>query len=300
MTVVTDQITFRPLRDASQMASLIADLTSEPVHRVLERLDIEHRHPGQTVAQDFARHGTPLYTDGPEMAAFYESTDAFLYELAVWNRNLLKRSMQHFVRRHLARQKRPLDVLCLGDGLGFDSLYFASRGHHVTYFELPGSGERLARRLFEKSGANITVLTDPAHIATDAFDAVTCFDVLEHVPDPPSMVRQCASYLRKGGHFYVSAPFYMIHALYPTHLRSNRRFSGSLRLFERAGLELVGGRFTWYPLVFRKPGGDAGHPDPLAVLVTRLSAGPQKLGRWMTWPFLPIHWLRRLCNRRFE
>ncbi|HEX4796544.1 MAG TPA: methyltransferase domain-containing protein [Humisphaera sp.] len=294
------QITFKPLRNASQMAALISEVTGEPVHRVLERLEIEHRHPGQTVAQDFARHGARLYTDGPEMAAFYESTDAFLYELAVWNRNLLKQSMRHFVCRHLERRKRPLDVLCLGDGLGFDSLYFASRGHRVTYFELPGLGERFARRLFEKSGADITILTDPAQIAPDAFDAVTCFDVLEHVPDPRGMVRQCVSYLREGGHFYVSAPFYMIHPLYPTHLRSNRRFSGSLRLFERAGLDLVDGRMTWYPLVFRKGTADEAGTERLAVLLTRLSAGPQKLGRWATWPFLPVHWLRRLCNRRFK
>src|SRR4051812_11908864 len=137
MTAVANQIDFKPLRNASQMASLIAQVTGEPVERVLGRLEIEHCHPGRTVAQDFARHGVPFYTDGPEMAAFYESTDAFLYELAVWNRNLLKMSMRHFVRRHLALRQRPLDVLCIGDGLGFDSLDFARQGHRVTYFELP-------------------------------------------------------------------------------------------------------------------------------------------------------------------
>ncbi|HSZ59946.1 MAG TPA: class I SAM-dependent methyltransferase [Tepidisphaeraceae bacterium] len=282
------------------MASMISEINGEPVETVIERLNFERLHPGRTVADAFKRHGGRRYLDGPDLAAFYESTDAFLYELAVWNRNSLKSSTRHFVRRHLARQDRPLDVLCIGDGLGFDSLHLAVRGHRVTYFELPGLGERFARRLFERSGPSITVLTDPKEIARGAYDAVTCLDVLEHVPDPPGMVREIASYLRPGGFFYVSAPFYMVLPWYPTHLRCNRRFSGSLRLFTQAGLELVGGRFTWYPLVLRKSGGESMRIDRAACLAARWSGYVQMLGRLAAWPFLPVHLARWLCNRRFN
>jgi SAM-dependent methyltransferase len=281
------------------MVGLISEITGESAQRVRERLDFERRHPGRTVAAAFGRHGAKRYIDSPELTAFYESTDAFLYELAVWNRNVVKMSTRRFVHRHLARQARLLDVLSIGDGLGFDSLHFAARGHRVTYFELPGLGERFARRLFERSEARIEVLTDPGQIPRGAFDAVTCLDVLEHVPDPPAMVREMVSYLRPGGLLYVSAPFYMVLPWYPTHLRSNRRYSGSLSLFENAGMELVGGRFTWYPLVFRKAGGESTQQDRLASALARMSAYPQMLGRWTAWPCVWVHWVRWLGNQRF-
>jgi SAM-dependent methyltransferase len=200
----------------------------------------------------------------------------------------------------LARPGKPLDVLCIGDGLGFESLHFAARAHRVTYFELPGVSERFARRLFERSEAQIEVLTDPTQIPEGGFDAVTCLDVLEHVPDPPAMVRQIVSYLRPGGLLYVSAPFYMVLPWYPTHLRTNRRYSGSLSLFENSGMELVGGRFTWYPLVFRKAGGESTRRDRLACMLARMTAYPQMLGRLTAWPCIWVHWLRWFGNHRFD
>lgn len=93
---------------------------------------------------------------------------------------------------------------------GWDSIVFTWRkGHRLTYFELPGLSEQFARKLFDRSGSPITVLTDPAAIPRESFDAVICFDVLEHVPDPPSMVKSIASYLRPEGMLYVSAVLYV-------------------------------------------------------------------------------------------
>jgi 2-polyprenyl-3-methyl-5-hydroxy-6-metoxy-1,4-benzoquinol methylase len=300
--------------DAAQLAGLISEITGESPEVVREKLHVECQHPGKTVADDFQRSGAPRYVFGPGMEAFYNKTQAFLYELAVWNRNELKKTTRRFTARHLGRARRPMDVLCIGDGLGFDCLHFCRKGHRVTYFDLPGPSEQFARRLFAQrtaSGVNdlasaaragadaaeISVLTDPGQIPRSAFDAITCFDVLEHVPDPPAMVRDIASYLRPGGYLYVSAPFYMLFPWYPTHLRTNRQYAGRLDLYTQAGLEIVGGRFTWYPLIVRKSGGEP-LPNDFTLLV-RASGLVQQLGRWTRWPFLPIHWLRRMFNPKF-
>jgi 2-polyprenyl-6-hydroxyphenyl methylase/3-demethylubiquinone-9 3-methyltransferase len=37
-----------------------------------------------------------------------------------------------------------------------------------------------------------------------AFDVVTCMEMLEHVPDPASVVRACAALVRPGGHVFFS------------------------------------------------------------------------------------------------
>jgi SAM-dependent methyltransferase len=183
----------------------------------------------------------------------------------------------------------------------------AKKKHRVTYFELPGPSEKFARRLFQKLGRDIPVLTDLTAIPPGAYDAVVCFDVLEHVPDPPAVVRSLASYLKAGGLLYVSAPFYMILPWYPTHLRANRQYAGSLKLFRDAGLTLVAGRFTWYPLVFRKTitAVDADAVRTAAEssvgggpLGARLSASIQALGRFFAWPFVLIHVWRWAGNRR--
>jgi SAM-dependent methyltransferase len=290
---------FNPLNKPEQMISLIAEITGESTEAVAARLERERRHPGCNVADDFARAGGPRYRWGPHLEAFYSATNAFIYELAVWNRNALKRRLRRWVSRHLGMQGKPLDVLSVGDGLGFDCLHFDARKHRMTYFELPGVTERFARRLFELSRREIPVLTDPETIPKESFDAITCFDVLEHVPDPLVIVKSLTSYLRPGGLLYVSAPFFMILPWYPTHLRANRKFAGSPALYEQAGLKLVGGQFTWYPIVLQKP------PVTIAAsffstAIVRLTGLVQKIGRISAWPFYPVHLLRRVCNQGKE
>lgn len=289
------------------MAELIAEVTGESIDVVIAKLKEETRHPGITVRRDFAATGAPRYEWTPELEAFYSKTTAFVYELAVWNRNHAKSGMRRWAANHLAKLNRPLDILGVGDGLGFDCVALAKRKHRMTYFELPGPSERFARKLFKRLNYDIPVITDVAAIPVGAYDAITCFDVLEHVPDPPAVVRSLASYLRPGGLLYVSAPFYMILPWYPTHLRGNRKYSGSLDLFRDAGLKLVDGRSGWYPLVFQKAtntvtadaarsAGDislAGGP-----LKVRLTLPIQAIGRWAAWPFALVHLWRWASNRK--
>jgi len=37
-----------------------------------------------------------------------------------------------------------------------------------------------------------------------SFDVVTCLEMLEHVPDPASVVRACAALVKPGGHVFFS------------------------------------------------------------------------------------------------
>lgn len=101
--------------------------------------------------------------------------------------------------------KQVLDVGC-GGGLLSEGM--AARGAQVTGIDLSDQALGVARlHLFE---SNLQV--DYRKIAVEAlaaerpasYDAVTCLEMLEHVPDPASVVRACAKLVKPGGPVFFS------------------------------------------------------------------------------------------------
>ena len=83
--------------------------------------------------------------------------------------------------------------------------------------------------------------------ADETFDAVACFEVLEHVENPALAVGEAVRVLRPGGIYVLSTPF-----LYPLHdtPRDFRRYTpfGLRRLLMAAGLEVIAIRPMLRPL----------------------------------------------------
>ena len=291
------------LRNRDKIVAWVAEITDQNPDSVLARLRQEFDSPGSNVAQAFADTQLAPYIWADAMQQFYEDTDAFLYELIIWNRNKLKRRMRRWVARYLTQTTtEPLDILSIGDGLGFDSAYLAKLGHRVTYFEVPGFSQSFARKVFAESDTPITVLTDPQTIPHSAFDVVLCLDVLEHVPAPSDFVRLLTGYLRPNGKLLVHAPFYMIHPSNPTHLKANRTFSGKLSLYTNLSLKLIDGEIFWNPLVFQKPSDDCSTPSPFtpSLLALRLTGLYLTLGRFSLLPFAWIDSYRKKTNKWFK
>jgi 2-polyprenyl-6-hydroxyphenyl methylase/3-demethylubiquinone-9 3-methyltransferase len=98
------------------------------------------------------------------------------------------------------RGKRVLDVGCGG---GILSEAMAARGAEVTGIDLSDKALEIARLHLLESGNQVTYRKAAVEALAEeqpaGFDVVTCMEVLEHVPDPASHVRACASLLRPGG-----------------------------------------------------------------------------------------------------
>jgi len=286
-----------PLDDLEIIVSWIVEVTNQPESAVRRRLREDFENPGANVAHAFGQANLSPYIWSDDLNRFYQQSDAFLYELLIWNRNRLKRKMRKWIAKHLVKiSSGPMEILSIGDGLGFDSLYLTQCGHRVTYFELPGYTHHIAQKVFKNAGCDITVLDDPSQIRAEAFDAVVCLDVLEHVPDPPDFVKTITGYLRAKGLLYVHAPFYMIHPTHPTHLKANRRYSGSLSLYRQNGLRLIDGQDGWNPIVLQKTDGADPIPSFSRLRLMRLRLAGVYLGLGRFW-FFPFRWINRYRRR---
>ena len=102
--------------------------------------------------------------------------------------------------------QRVLDVGC-GGGILADSM--ARKGAHVMGVDLATKALRVAQlHALEAQTDNIQYrevsVEQLAQEQPASFDVVTCMEMLEHVPDPGSVVQACAQLVKPGGWVFFS------------------------------------------------------------------------------------------------
>lgn len=101
--------------------------------------------------------------------------------------------------------KKLLDVGC-GGGLLTEAM--AVRGAIVTGIDAGDAPITVAKLHQLESGVSLNYEQDTAEQFVQresaCFDVVTCLEMLEHVPDPVSVVDACARLVRPGGHVFFS------------------------------------------------------------------------------------------------
>ena len=101
--------------------------------------------------------------------------------------------------------KRALDVGC-GGGLLAEAM--ATRGARVSGIDLSPKPLQVAQLHALESGVSVDYRQASAEAlaaqAPAAYDVVTCMEMLEHVPDPASVVAACGRLARPGGWAFFS------------------------------------------------------------------------------------------------
>lgn len=101
--------------------------------------------------------------------------------------------------------KRVLDVGC-GGGILSESM--ALRGATVTAIDMGEAPLAVARLHQLESGVQVDYRQSTAEaLAAEMpgqFDVVTCLEMLEHVPDPASVIRACQRLVKPGGQVFFS------------------------------------------------------------------------------------------------
>jgi len=284
---MTTAVSEKPDHDvglAREFARLIAGFTGTDPEIVWDRMSKEFAHPGSTVAEAW-RLANPQAAD--EITRFYQETDSYIYDLSADHSRVRRRPVEDAILERIARHGERLTILVYGDGIGTDSLKISRQGHAVTYFDLPGKSSSFARYRFEQE------VPKPSHTApvavfrkdeipAGAFDVVVCVEVLEHVPDPPGVMREIARALKPGGIALITESFASIGPEFPSHLPENFKYAGKTHRM----MEELGFANTYYnkdplnyPMEFTRV--DPGLSGDLLVFINRLKrAADTRLRRW--------------------
>jgi 2-polyprenyl-3-methyl-5-hydroxy-6-metoxy-1,4-benzoquinol methylase len=218
---------------AEAIAQDIGSYTGEPVADVLQRM--------ARGRDDFKRLWEHVGVDGTDarsVAAFYREQFTEAYELAEGHSGRAGGVPPlNYARAALFAQRNDLQqVLDFGSGIGSGSLCLAKVGCEVHSADVALELLKLVEHRLRRHGYQ----ADTIDLATeeprrDHYDLITCFDVLEHIPDQLATLRRLESYLRLGGYLYVNLRD-STDSQRPMHISSAGRW---LRLVRQTGLKPV-------------------------------------------------------------
>jgi 2-polyprenyl-6-hydroxyphenyl methylase/3-demethylubiquinone-9 3-methyltransferase len=130
-----------------------------------------------------------------------------------WNRKGQFKALHDInpVRMGYVRDRAVLEgrtVLDVGCGGGLLTEALANAGAQVTGIDMSPEALNAARRHAQQQGLDIVYHNSSAEqfarTHAQAFDAVTCMELVEHVPDPDSLVQACSRLVKTGGDVFFA------------------------------------------------------------------------------------------------
>ncbi|MBD2607993.1 methyltransferase domain-containing protein [Scytonema hofmannii FACHB-248] len=207
----------------------------------LPRQEVEHRVWMQaigegTVIQEAKHFGVTPHQYDDKMEKLYKEGHGLIIETMVFwatkERQLWIQQAIERIRLYAQKNARSLDdltILMLGDGTGNDSLELVNNGFKINYFDIPGSKtyEFATKRFahYDLIGDRVNIISDYNSCLTSQYDVVLSFEVLEHLTDPITAIRDINSMLKTSGITIITEAFSAVYDVFPTHLKSNLKFA---------------------------------------------------------------------------
>jgi SAM-dependent methyltransferase len=180
---------------------------------------------------------------------------------------------------HAAAGRANLTLLDCGCGTGFNLRTLLAPYGRTYGMDLTAAGLKLARH-----AGRPLIRADAMRIpfASQTFDMVTAFDMLQCVPEDEAAVREIARVLRPGGHFVGTvAALDVLHGDHSVLSEEVRRYTRRrlTALLERTGLAPLRVSYAFASLF----------PMVLGVRVLQRARGAQATGHEITVPVAPVN-----------
>ena len=218
---------------------------------------LEALFKGTKMIRDEWNRKSPQTRD--DIIDFYKETENYIFDLAWWHRGPERRQLTR-AAINICWRNSSRKILDFGCGIGQDGILFAEAGFEVTLADLPGKTFDFAKWRVERRGLKIKLVNSDE--LSQKYDAILCFDVLEHLWEPREIVEYLCNHLSDNGILLVTAHFERTE-IHPMHLERNVRYLGRafLEMMSQAGFRMEPWSRT--PLVFQvrrdlRPGGRAG------------------------------------------
>ena len=169
--------------------------------------DLDEKQPSKPDTSDEPRVTSYQNVDSREIAKFEEMARRW------WDKNSEFKPLHEInpLRLSYIRDRAELSgkrVLDVGCGGGILSESMAMVGALVTGIDMGEAPLQVAKLHQHESGLTIdyrqTTIEELVNSDSEKFDVITCLEMIEHVPDPGSIIGSCKKLLKPGGNLFLS------------------------------------------------------------------------------------------------
>ncbi len=180
-----------------------------------------------------------------EVLSFYAQTKNYIPELMIISASEDKQRLRRFVAAYCLKE-RIKKILDFGSGSGEDSIIASLNGMDASAADVEGKTFDFAKWRFKKYGVNVkTISVKDDKPLSEKYDAITCFEVLNHVPNPERVLKHFHDSLKERGLLFITSRF---KGNYSLSLKKNEKYHEIFDDFVKSkGFELINKVHMWGP-----------------------------------------------------
>tara|TARA_B100001248_G_C27394710_1_gene464708 strand:+ start:419 stop:1960 length:1542 start_codon:yes stop_codon:yes gene_type:complete len=174
---------------------------------------------------------------------FYSKTENYIFELmenwSIVHKNKMAHSVVTILKNHGVKK-----LLSYGTGIGQDVIYYYHAGMQVHAADIPGKTLEFAKWRFNQYCMDIGIIEiSDDYPLKENYDAITVFEVFQHVIDPVKLAKHLYDHLHKNGLLIFTSKF---ENSYKLALKNNEKYSRTfLNELCAYGFKIVKKRGLW-------------------------------------------------------